>query len=60
MTNGSRLAGVSASDHVDFDVEVSSGLRKVKRLKNDHPRGFTAEVFLQRPVIDNDFALSGS
>jgi len=60
MTNGTRLTRISTPDNVDVNVEASSRLGKVKWLKDDHPSGFTAEVFLQRPVIDNDLSLPRS
>jgi hypothetical protein len=58
MANRSSLARVSSADNVHIDVVDSPGLRKIKRLKHDHARGFTPEVFLQGSVVNNDFALA--
>ena len=52
MADGARLTGVSTAVNIHINIEIAVGLRNFKRLQNNHPRGFTAEIILQSAIVD--------
>ncbi len=58
MANSAGLPGIPAADDIHVDIEVSAGLSHLKGLQDDHARRFTAEVLLQRFVVDRNIAFA--
>ena len=57
MANGAGLAGFTAAEHVDHDVELVDAADQFQRLAHDHAAGFAREINVQRLVVDNEVAL---
>ena len=54
MANGTRLTGRTAAGDIDGNIDLVAQLGEFKRLQNDHPVGFSAEVFVQHSVVDDN------
>ena len=56
MADRTRLTGIATTGHIDLNIYLTQHIGELKRLADDHPGGFTSEVLIQRPSIDNNVA----
>src|SRR5262245_5764252 len=59
MSNRARLTCNAATGDGDADVELARHLQHFERLAHDHAAGLAAEELIERPVIDDDLAVTG-
>jgi hypothetical protein len=54
MADRTRLTGITATGHIDFDIHLTQHIGDFKRLADNHPGGFTSEVLIQRSSVNYD------
>jgi hypothetical protein len=60
MADRTRLTGITAAGHINFDIHLTEHVGDFKRLADNHPGRFTSEVLIQRPSVNYDVSTASA